>query len=163
MFLSLNWNLESEGFWILHSIWCNSATVSISLFVPKPFSSGRPGLHVPSPRNLTQECHPNMFTLLLFRSSANSYRVTDTWDCKVKVASKNQDQGKKKTTNKPTKAIKSNINTMFWSSLIIPFSLIKRWLRSYSIFFWPNPRILLLFTSLNSTHTKKNPNLIFNL
>lgn len=44
---------------------------------------------------------------------------------------------------------------MFWSSLIIPFSLIKRWLRSYSIFFWPNPRILLLFTSLNSTHTKK--------
>lgn len=36
-----------------------------------------------------------MFTLLLFRSSANSYRVTDTWDCKVKVASKNQDQGKK--------------------------------------------------------------------
>lgn len=45
---------------------------------------------------------------------------------------------------------------MFWSSLIILLSLIKRWLGSYSIFFWPNPRILLLFTSLNSTHTKKN-------
>lgn len=44
---------------------------------------------------------------------------------------------------------------MFWSSLIILLSLIKRWLGSYSIFFWPNPRILLLFTSLNSTHTKK--------
>lgn len=52
---------------------------------------------------------------------------------------------------------------MFWSSLIIPFSLIKRWLRSYSIFFWPNPRILLLFTSLNSTHTKKKKKLISNL
>lgn len=52
--------------------------------------------HVPSPRDVTQECHPDIFTLLLFRSSANSYRVTDTWDCKVEVASKNQDQGKKK-------------------------------------------------------------------
>lgn len=52
--------------------------------------------------------------------------------------------------------MKSNINTMFWSSSIIPFSLIKRWLRSYSVTFWPNPGVLLLFTSLNSTRTKKN-------
>lgn len=31
---------------------------------------------------------------------------------------------------------------MFWSSLIIPLSLIKRWLRSYSIIFWPNPNVI---------------------
>lgn len=68
--------------------------------------------HEPSPRNLTQECHLNIFTLLLFRSSANSYRVTDTWDCKVKVASKNQDQGKKKNPQRQSNQIKYKYNVL---------------------------------------------------
>lgn len=53
-----------------------------------------------------------MFTLLLFRSSANSYRVTDTWDCKVKVASKNQDQGKKKPQTHKGNQIKYKYNVL---------------------------------------------------